>query len=739
MKKFFFKDKAPVFKEWLYSYICVAIIPMLVCCGIYFAHKEILISEMNHQNDYVMKTVKKNSEHVLTNVKNMSFVLLKDYALNRVMEMDTTDEYWGDEYVYEINQRLTDYGKHIIGDYSLIYIYLHNTDMVLFGRGVIDSQTFYDNVIKASGRSFEEWKEDVSQKQKITQNETYYIENDIDKVCRGIEYMFSIGEDEATIAIIINENAIFGDILNTEWGSNSEIYLYDSNDRLILSNLSNVQPEYLTFPQKPKKLGKERLDAFVSADMTTWHIVTEIDKSLLYRARYILRWSFAILMILGFAISIFVIRIVLRRNYSPVSDLLTLVESDEKNEFAAVKSSMMSILAENSVLNEENTKQAMKLHNMILEKIVSGGVKMESVYDLAADVLFVHPCFAVAILENNISKTENRELITVSMRNLVRGICRNYECMGGFLEINGNFVCIINCGGNKTTRDIVKITTDIIKKVKWHFDIKMSFSMSSVLEGLPSLSSCYREAEEVEKYKRLFMITDNLCYTDYIFEKKANTPLNADAEKNLIKIIRLEDFDKAHDALDNIFRDIEYDGALNYTAIVRTFEILDRIFKNELSQSVRVSEREKQRLKKAIESASCVQEKYSALTEILKKICNDTIKTSNGDLHEKIKKYIEENYSDANLQVSSVANNFNLSTSYVIKLFKEQTSMTLLEYISECRVHKAAELIREGSYSFEKIAQMTGFNHIKTFHRTFKKVMGVSASNYQGKKENKRG
>lgn len=731
----------------MYSYICVAIIPMMLCCGVYLLYEKTLLSEMEMQNEYVMNTVKKNSEHVLKNVKNLSFILQNDPSLEMVLTLDSPDKYWGNKAVYEITQKMENYGKYTIGYYSSIYIYVDKTDIVLSDMGILESRTFYDMMLKPSGKSYEDWKKSVSEKNRLIMQQTIYNESNSAKPCRGIEYLFPIKDGEAMIAIIINENVVFGDIMNTEWGQKSEVYLYNSDDNLILSNCENTPEEYLFFSKPDKSSKKVRLTAFVTVDSTNWKIVTEVDERLLYRAKYLLRWSFALFILLGFVISILVIRKFLNRNYEPVSGLLELVKSEEKNEFVALKNSITNILMQNSMLSEKNEIQAVKLHRMILEKTIRGDYGEDFIYSTQmdiVDILFNYPCFSVAIFkigdnqlfgeENNIRKKEKNELINISIGNLVSETCKAYGCMGEFLRMDENFVCVVNYDCEKALSDITVIIDDITQKAKQYFDITIYHSLSMKEEGMENLSKCYKNAVEVRRYQRIFGVAENLNYSEYIDGKKDVLIVSADEERKLINIIDSAELSVISSALDNLFARINYRGEANLKSVEHFINTLKKLFAEKLSGNKNVSDEEKENLIKSIESAKDIRNTRIRLNEISQILCGDKMKSKPSGkalLVDNIKKYVEENYDVGNLSVSMIADEFKLNASYIIKTFKEHTSMTLLEYISVYRVEKALELIKNTSHSIEEISQMTGFNHIRTFNRTFKKITGVSPASYR--------
>ncbi|MGD6875688.1 response regulator transcription factor [Bacillus infantis] len=93
-------------------------------------------------------------------------------------------------------------------------------------------------------------------------------------------------------------------------------------------------------------------------------------------------------------------------------------------------------------------------------------------------------------------------------------------------------------------------------------------------------------------------------------------------------------------------------------------------------------------------------------------------------------KYIQDNY-HASLTLKSIADSVYLSPSHFSRMFKEQLGMTFVEYLAFIRIQKAKSLLRLTSFSVEVIANNTGFSTAGYFSTTFKKVVGVTPSEYR--------
>ena len=94
-------------------------------------------------------------------------------------------------------------------------------------------------------------------------------------------------------------------------------------------------------------------------------------------------------------------------------------------------------------------------------------------------------------------------------------------------------------------------------------------------------------------------------------------------------------------------------------------------------------------------------------------------------------RYIHQNYGDPDLSVTTISQSTNLSPTYICHLFKDITGNTLHNYITEYRMEKAAELIRNPLNRVGDVAEMVGYRNGNYFSFRFKKSFGLSPSEYK--------
>ena len=96
--------------------------------------------------------------------------------------------------------------------------------------------------------------------------------------------------------------------------------------------------------------------------------------------------------------------------------------------------------------------------------------------------------------------------------------------------------------------------------------------------------------------------------------------------------------------------------------------------------------------------------------------------------------YIRDNYNNSELTIGEMARHMEISEGHLIHLFKRETGCTLLNYLTQYRTEKAKILLSDYKAKVYEVADMVGYKDNAYFSSTFKKIVGVTPSEYQNKK-----
>jgi AraC family L-rhamnose operon transcriptional activator RhaR/AraC family L-rhamnose operon regulatory protein RhaS len=92
--------------------------------------------------------------------------------------------------------------------------------------------------------------------------------------------------------------------------------------------------------------------------------------------------------------------------------------------------------------------------------------------------------------------------------------------------------------------------------------------------------------------------------------------------------------------------------------------------------------------------------------------------------------HLEKNFAEA-VDLNDLQEIANLSTSSLLKNFKEATGLSPIEYLLRVRISRAIELMADDDTTITDAAFAVGFSDSNYFARQFKRIMMVSPSDYR--------
>lgn len=112
---------------------------------------------------------------------------------------------------------------------------------------------------------------------------------------------------------------------------------------------------------------------------------------------------------------------------------------------------------------------------------------------------------------------------------------------------------------------------------------------------------------------------------------------------------------------------------------------------------------------------------------------NSIAKVENSQIAEDIDKamlYFAEHYNEE-ICIEDYAREHLMSTSWFIRNFKQYTGSTPMQYILSKRIHNAETLLENEHYNITEISNIVGYDNPLYFSRIFKKVKGISPTEYR--------
>lgn len=134
-----------------------------------------------------------------------------------------------------------------------------------------------------------------------------------------------------------------------------------------------------------------------------------------------------------------------------------------------------------------------------------------------------------------------------------------------------------------------------------------------------------------------------------------------------------------------------------------------------------------------IEQLSGLEQVQPLMTDMFRNYCRLVRKHSTQNhtpLVQQALVYIDANLT-GDLSLRTLAQQLNVSSSYLSTIFKKETGQTLTDLVANRRVDKAKELLRTTRLQIQSVAQHSGIVDVHYFSKIFKKVTGQAPKEYR--------
>lgn len=121
---------------------------------------------------------------------------------------------------------------------------------------------------------------------------------------------------------------------------------------------------------------------------------------------------------------------------------------------------------------------------------------------------------------------------------------------------------------------------------------------------------------------------------------------------------------------------------------------------------------------------------------IVQKIAEQEASKKQHDVVHAAKKYILEHIQDT-FYVEDIANAVHINPQYLMRLFKKEEGISILEFITEERIALAKEILSTTDIPINRVADSVGYGNYSYFTKLFKRSTGLTPTEYREQKEKK--
>lgn len=259
----------------------------------------------------------------------------------------------------------------------------------------------------------------------------------------------------------------------------------------------------------------------------------------------------------------------------------------------------------------------------------------------------------------------------------------------------------------------------------------VKIGISGQMEKFSQLQTAYRQSIRCvqnclinDKHVNIFEDLQEIALHKYI--------LPVDYIRNLKLAIETNEEQLTDKILQTIFREMRERG-IEYQEVLRIGEQIISI----LSE---ITAKQKQDIKVVMGDYYTVEAAYSFMNNyaeiplwfqsitanILQTYAVNQNRKHKNEVTVQAKAYVKEHYMEQELSVKTLAQRLFVTDTYLSAAFKKSMGISLIQYITQCRLEKARELLREEDQKVSQVALKVGYSDEYYFSRCFKKYFGVS-------------
>lgn len=756
------RERRDNYITYLTSYLIVLVVPMLITIiGYIYSNKMIGQEVLNYQTAILSRT-QGIGDQIVSNHIMIKGSMLSNTHLGNLMNADQ----WCGTLMFDIKALKTDLNSiansnNIIADAQIYFP--KSGDLVTTRRRYPPQLTY----IYTDGAGIAGGYDSIINKKKVS---GYYILNEGTADCSIYFYQNIFGRNyrdiQASIVTVLRWEDIRHLLGSLGEYSEETIFLINQDNQILgdsnpETNISTLSYDFFTEEGKlfQTKLGNEDyICSFVHSDVMDVKYVMCIPRKIYYRKNSLLLLvifiELALCIFLGSSLAIYFAR----RTYSPIERVLNKLNAVRKGKdgetfqiFDNLEAALSTMLSDYDTMEKELHDRNELLHDKMLVSILSGRrqddtlileykanlqKKMEEEWgtDRFYVVLIGFHNLEGSILSTRVQENDdNISLAFFSIKNVL-GECLFHGNWGLIAETD-NVVAFIVKSEDTLTEKLQSCVT-FFKDV---FHLEIYGAVSMLHQGVEEFPVAYEEAMNTVNFKSFWAddVEDIIFYeTSQVHGKSRAAGKYADQIKKIGNCIASRDYKSVKIIMGQIldecfYKDIRY-MQLNQcqaqgiiSLVLSMFDAADDEESAEFYARLQIPER-------LLQTRSLNQLRQE-INHIFDEIIQEYDRKAMHEVPQWVlatQKYIENNYADPNLSITAIAERFNLSLSYIGRMYKKYTGDGILEYLHLIRVEKCKELLLQGE-SVKDVAVKSGFLDSKAMIRTFRKYEGITPGQYK--------
>lgn len=747
MKNSRFEFKTKTFYRYVFSYLMVFLIPFSFVSFVWY---QTSTSSINEQIDLSAKNqLLQVRSTLLDNLGQFDLITTQMRYNHLLTEKMATHPFYSSETIKEI-QRYKLNGT-LIED---VYLHFNEAPNQLFSsNGFLDISTFierrYDNFLideKQLRQSLETTVPMIQSVQQLDKENTlglmFYIVplTSEDGVAYGsVMYTMKMSDIQRILDTAIDEET-------------GKVFLLDNQNRLVAASSEEDMPEFMHQPSKLKTIltqetvknerDKFRIAVVKDDDFGLTYLALTNSNLALSEVKSV-QQGLLIVVLLLLASGVAIVLFIGKRQYKPIHELEKLMEeqvgrlaaNDDLDSLDKIGYQVASFLQENKELHQEIRRQTPHAREQVLRKLLMGRFKDSKEITIllqAVDVELYEEGYFVMLVDTRMVTTEtsiqNQEFL-MSFLDEISGV--GYQAYGSEMLSTQAIALLVSFekGGQPS-----QIAKEIVAKIVLENVVAPAVGIGGIVHELSMINHSYIEGLAALEYQTLSGTSNKILLYKDIKYSKNNEPgaYPVDEQLKLRQSLQQGDLEIATETINEMV-----EKGVREQQTVAGLKLYSYYLLNSVSTIgiEIVGEKFYQEAEKVAEFSN-IFELQKGLLKMSQKICQvvqQNPKNEESQLQKDIFAYLNTHYASREFSLESVAEEFEVSVSYLSRFIKKESGMTFSKYIQDLRLEKIKNDLIETDAPIKDIIAAAGYYDVSNYTRKFKSIVGMTPGQYREK------
>lgn len=458
-----------------------------------------------------------------------------------------------------------------------------------------------------------------------------------------------------------------------------------------------------------------------------------------------------------------------RRHYRPISRLAQMlkIQTDQsaRGEYAALQDALASLIEKERQHAFNRRQQERPARDGALRRILSGRVQSPAQFEkLCAEnkLAFSTPrfvCVGIWIRDDNHFLSQSPDgraeleeeallhfLITSVLEELLEPVADGYA-----FAADDALYCLISPRDGEMAADFTQRIKAVCLEsgafIQKHANISLTHYVGALYEDerdlTVALAAAARDAQWGMEQIMGFQLEDSVLDRQSLSEKNSALCEASGEYHNrqlMDRFIRLALDGDSEGAMES-YRELRHIGLFPSDHSFFSVQLTSAALLSELIKAAFTPGQqggmagEASRWLTALRTAKEMDELETVMTDAVSQVCERLYaadaSSERSAAFSAVMAYIAQHYEDPMLSVSSICRHFEVSSSYLLKMFKNHGQNGVLSVIQQHRIDAAKHLLRTTSGSIAQIAQEVGYANALALIRAFKRTEGTTPGNYR--------